>query len=60
MGPYPPIFPVPAGGMTLDRLPEMYRFYGGEVIFLIAGGLYAYGLDLAENARQFRRRVEAL
>ena len=60
LGPYPPIFPVPAGGMTLDRLAEMHQVYGAQVIFLIAGGLYAYGPDLAENARQFRRQVETL
>jgi ribulose-bisphosphate carboxylase large chain len=60
LGSYPAIFPVPAGGMTLDRLPDMHQFYGPQVIFLIAGGLYAHGPDLAENARQFRRRVEAL
>ena len=59
-GSYPPIFPVPAGGMTLGHLPEMYNFYGSQVIFLIAGGLYAYGPDLTANARQFRRQVEAL
>jgi len=60
LGSYPSIFPVPAGGMTLGHLPEMYNFYGSQVIFLIAGGLYAYGPDLAANARQFRRQVEAL
>ena len=57
---YPLIFPVPAGGMTLARLPEMYNFYGPQAIFLIAGGLYASGPDLAANAHQFRRQVEAL
>ena len=28
MGQLRPIFPIPAGGMTLDRLPEMAEFYG--------------------------------
>lgn len=60
LGAYPPIFPVPAGGMTLADLPAMSRFYGADVIFLIAGGLYAAGPDLAANARQFRTRVESL
>ena len=36
MGQLKPIFPIPAGGMTLDRLPEMAEFYGTK---LIAGGL---------------------
>jgi ribulose-bisphosphate carboxylase large chain len=58
LGSYPAIFPVPAGGMTLANLPAMYSFYGPQVIFLIAGGLYAYGPDLVANAQQFRREVE--
>jgi ribulose-bisphosphate carboxylase large chain len=60
MGLLKPIFPVPAGGMTLGRLPEMAEFYGREAIFLIAGGLYAHGPDLAESARKFRGMVERL
>ena len=60
MGHLRAIFPIPSGGMDLSRLPEMYRFYGRQAIFLIAGGLYAYGPDLAESAREFRRAVEGL
>lgn len=60
LGSYPAIFPVPAGGMTLADLPAMYSFYGAQVIFLIAGGLYAAGPDLRTNASQFRRLVESL
>ncbi len=60
LGSYSPIFPVPAGGMTLAHLPSMYSFYGPQVIFLIAGGLYEYGPDLMANACQFRREIESL
>ncbi len=60
MGGLRPIFPVPSGGMTLDRLPDMAHFYGREAVFLIAGGLYARGPDLLESAREFRRVVERL
>jgi ribulose-bisphosphate carboxylase large chain len=58
MGQLKPIFPIPAGGMTLDRLPEMAEFYGSEAVFLIAGGLYSHGPDLVESSRQFRRLLE--
>jgi ribulose-bisphosphate carboxylase large chain len=58
LGQLKPIFPIPGGGMTLARLPEMLQFYGREVIFLIAGGLYAQGPDLVENCRQFRALVD--
>ena len=60
MGHLKPIFPIPAGGMTLDRLPEMAEFYGREAIFLIAGGLYSHGPDLVESSREFRRLVEQI
>ena len=60
MGAYPAIFPMPGGGMTLERLPDMHQFYGDDVIFLVAGGLYAHGPDLQENARQFRQLAEKI
>ncbi len=33
--------PVPAGGMTVERVPEMLEFYGSDVMLLIGGGLLA-------------------
>ncbi|HMQ55569.1 MAG TPA: RuBisCO large subunit C-terminal-like domain-containing protein [Anaerolineae bacterium] len=60
LGPLPPIFPMPGGGMTLAHLPEMLTFYGREVILLIAGGLYGHGPNLLDNCRQFRAQAEAL
>ena len=60
MGQLRPIFPIPAGGMTLDRLPEMAEFYGREAVFLIAGGLYSHGPDLVESSREFRRLIEQI
>jgi ribulose-bisphosphate carboxylase large chain len=60
LGQLKPIFPIPAGGMTLSRLPEMLEFYGSEAIFLIAGGLYSHGPDLLASSREFRRSVELI
>jgi ribulose-bisphosphate carboxylase large chain len=37
LGDLAPIFPVPAGGMTMDRIDEMRHFYGADVIVLIGG-----------------------
>jgi ribulose-bisphosphate carboxylase large chain len=37
--------PVPAGGMTTDRVREMLDFYGTEVMLLIGGAL----LEAREN-----------
>lgn len=58
MGNLPASFPVPAGGMSLERVPEMCDFYGTDVIFLIGGDLHRRG-NLVESCREFRRRVES-
>ncbi len=58
MGKIRPIFPCPGGGMSLDRIPELVRFYGTEVIFLVGGGLLAHGPDVSASCRTFRRLVE--
>jgi ribulose-bisphosphate carboxylase large chain len=45
--------PVPAGGMTPDRVAEMLRFYGRDVMLLIGGGLLAAGERLTEETAAF-------
>jgi ribulose-bisphosphate carboxylase large chain len=45
--------PVPAGGMTPDRVPEMLEFYGRDVILLIGGGLLAAGARMTEETAAF-------
>jgi ribulose-bisphosphate carboxylase large chain len=54
-----PCVPVPAGGMTLDRVPGMLDFYGRDAMLLIGGGLLAAGDRLAAETRAFTRRVAA-
>jgi ribulose-bisphosphate carboxylase large chain len=34
-----PCVPVPAGGMTTDRVAELLEFYGANVMLLIGGNL---------------------
>jgi len=46
-----PIFPVPGGGMRLDRVEELCAFYGRDAIFLIGGDLHQG--DLVANCRRF-------
>jgi len=53
-----PIFPVPAGGMSLERVPELLEFYGRDAILLIGGDLHRHGSDLVESCREFRKLVE--
>ena len=45
------LFPVPAGGMSLARVPELVRFYGPDCCLLIGGDLHAAGPDLTANCR---------
>jgi S-methyl-5-thioribulose 1-phosphate isomerase len=49
--------PVPAGGMTLDRVPEMLDFYGPDAMLLIGGSLLAARERLTEETAAFTRAV---
>jgi len=51
--------PVPAGGMTLARVPEMLDFYGSETMLLIGGSLLAAGERLTERTTAFTHAVAA-
>jgi ribulose-bisphosphate carboxylase large chain len=48
-----PSVPVPAGGMTLDRVPEMLDFYGPDAMLLIGGNLLAARERLTEGTAAF-------
>jgi ribulose-bisphosphate carboxylase large chain len=48
-----PSVPVPAGGMTIDRVGEMLDFYGAEVMLLIGGALLEARDHLLEATAAF-------
>jgi ribulose-bisphosphate carboxylase large chain len=50
---FPATVPVPAGGMTLDRVAEMLEFYGRDVIVLIGGGLLSAGPRITQETAAF-------
>jgi len=52
-----PSVPAPAGGMTLDRVPEMLDFYGPDAMLLIGGSLLAARERLTEVTAAFTRAV---
>lgn len=58
MGNLKPIFPCPGGGMSITSIPESFKIYGSEVIFLVGGGLFRHGPNIIENCRYFRKLVE--
>jgi len=51
------MFPVPAGGMTVDRVPELIAFYGADIILLIGGDLHRHPDGLTEACRAFVERA---
>lgn len=54
-----PAFPVPAGGMTMERVDEMIACYGIDILLLIGGGLLAAGDALFDRSREFVAKVAA-
>ncbi|CAK0764896.1 5-methylthioribulose-1-phosphate isomerase [Azospirillaceae bacterium] len=50
-----PCIPVPAGGMTVERVPEMLSFYGLDCMLLIGGGLLGAEKCLTEQTAAFCR-----
>ncbi|MBK5940317.1 RuBisCO large subunit C-terminal-like domain-containing protein [Halochromatium roseum] len=51
-----PIWPVPAGGMRLEQVPELVTFYGRDSMLLIGGDLHA-GEELTARCQAFLRLV---
>jgi ribulose-bisphosphate carboxylase large chain len=47
------VLPVPAGGMTVERVPEMVASYGTDTMLLIGGGLLSAKDRLLEKSREF-------
>lgn len=49
--------PVPAGGLSLEMIPDLVEVYGKDCAFLIGSALYERSPNIAENARYFRSIV---
>lgn len=54
-----PALPVPAGGMTVERVAEMKADYGNDSMLLIGGALLVARERLLERSREFVRAVAA-
>ena len=46
-----PALPVPAGGIRVERVPELLQLYGSECVLLIGSSLYEAGSRLFERTR---------
>jgi len=49
--------PVPAGGMTLERIREILEFYGEDTMLLVGGNLLLAGDRITEETERFTRAV---
>lgn len=56
-GKLPASAPVPAGGMSVSRVPEMLEVYGQDTILLIGGALLSAGAALFERSCEFVNAV---
>lgn len=54
-----PALPVPAGGMSVERVPEIVREYGADTVLLIGGSLLIARDQLAARSRAFVEAVAA-
>jgi len=50
---FAPVLPVPAGGLAVERVPELLDVYGRDAMLLIGGSLLMAGDDLGGRARTF-------
>ncbi len=55
-----PIFPSPGGGLTEHTLAGLEKIYGQDVMYLIGGGIFRHGADLAENTAFFKGLLRTL
>jgi ribulose-bisphosphate carboxylase large chain len=52
-----PALPVPAGGMLVERVPELLEFYGRDSMMLIGGNLLIARERLLDRTREYVERV---
>ena len=52
-----PALPVPAGGMSVERVGDIVREYGTDTVLLIGGSLLIARERLAERSREFVQAV---
>ncbi len=57
LGAHAPALPVPAGGMSVERVGEMLDDYGPDTMLLVGGDLLAAGDAMPERAAAFAARV---
>jgi ribulose-bisphosphate carboxylase large chain len=54
-----PAFPMPGGGISLERVSQLLEFYGPDCILLIGSSLYESGEELFERTRALVEEIRA-
>ena len=60
LGPIKSSLPCPAGGMSLERIKELWEAYGNDMALLIGGSLMQHSPDLTASTRIFMEAVKGL
>ena len=59
LGPIQRMIPCPAGGMKVEKVGMMRKFYSDDVALLIGGSLFTSSPDLSANCRAFKEKLES-
>ena len=59
LGSLKPIFPAPAGGMSVGRVADMVALYGVDTVLLVGGDLHRHPDGIYAASRQFLEKVMA-
>ncbi|MEQ8663932.1 MAG: RuBisCO large subunit C-terminal-like domain-containing protein, partial [Gammaproteobacteria bacterium] len=51
--------PAPAGGMSIERVPELCATYGADAVHLVGGALFALDADVSIATRRFLDAIRA-
>lgn len=52
-----PVFPGPGGGISINSISKLIKFYGKDVVFLIGGGLFNYSTDIIKSCQKFKSLI---
>lgn len=57
MGHFKSIFPTPGGGMGFDKVAQMTKTYGQNVMYLMGGSLYGWSDDLTASTKALLEKL---
>ncbi len=49
--------PGPGGGISIDSVLNLKKFYGNDTVFLVGGGLFNYSNNIIESCQKFKKLI---